>query len=77
MDIEKERKFIKNAVFKAVDFDETVRLDCEDDYEFEFYSMYDAIVRDLWVRTCRSFDSYDQFLEYCKDCRSTALYRYI
>lgn len=71
-----EKIFVKNAISKVVEIDKEMQSYCEDDAEFEFYSMYDAVVRDLWDRTSSSFDSYDQFLNYCCECKKEAEWLY-
>ena len=71
-----EKLFVKNAISKVVEIDKEMKSHCEDEAEFEFYSMYDAIVRDLWDRTSSSFDSYDQFLNYCYECKKEAEWLY-
>lgn len=71
-----EKMFVKNAISKAVEIDKEMRSHCKSDYEFEFYSMYDAIVRDLWECTNSSFDSYEEFLNYCYDCKKEAEWLY-
>lgn len=69
-----ELLMVKDAVSKAVEIDEKMKLRCKSDSEFEFYSMYDAIVKSLWERTNSSFASYEEFLNYCKDCKQEALW---
>ena len=71
-----EKMFVKNAISKVVEIDKEMQSHCEDEAEFEFYSMYDAVVRDLWDRTNSSFDSYDQFLNYCYECKKEAEWLY-
>lgn len=73
MNIIDEKLFVKNAIFKVVDLDADMETYCETYSEFEFYSMYDAVVRDLWERTNTSFDSYEEFLNYCYDYKKEAL----
>ena len=76
MTINDEKKFVKNAISKVVKIDKEMKSHCESEDEFEFYSMYDAVVRDLWDRTSSSFDSYDQFLNYCYECKKEAEWLY-
>ena len=71
-----EKLFVKNAISKVVEIDKEMQSHCEDEFEFDFYSMYDAVVRDLWDRTNSSFDSYDQFLNYCYECKKEAEWPY-
>ena len=61
---------------KIIEIDQEMQSHCEDEFEFDFYSMYDAVVRDLWDRTSSSFDSYDQFLNYCYECKKEAEWLY-
>ena len=71
-----EKEFVKNAISKVVEIDEELKSHCDNKDEFEFYSMYDAVVRDLWERTNSSFYSYEKFLNYCEDCKQKALWLY-
>lgn len=76
MNIVEEKLFVKNAIEKVVKLDVEMKDYCHSEGEFEFYSMYDAVVRDLWERTNTSFDSYDEFLNYCDECKQKALWLY-
>ena len=76
MTINDEKEFVKNAISKVVEIDKEMQSHCEDEDEFEFYSLYDAVVRDLWDRTSSSFDSYDKFLNYCYECKKEAEWLY-
>lgn len=71
-----EKMFVKNAISKAVEIDKEMKSHCECEYEFEFYSIYDAIVRDLWECTNSSFYSYEEFLNYCYECKKEAEWLY-
>lgn len=76
MTINDEKMFVKNAISKVVEIDKEMKTNCESEDEFEFYSIYNAVVRHLWDRTSSSFDSYDQFLNYCYDCKKEAEWLY-
>lgn len=71
-----EKMFVKNAISKVVEIDKEMQSHCKSEDEFEFYSMYDAIVRDLWERTNSSFYSYEEFLNYCEECKQEAEWLY-
>lgn len=67
MTVKQEKEFIDYKISAEAVSDFTLHNLCDTVEEFEFYSTYGATQKALWERCCSSFDSFDQFLNYCDD----------
>lgn len=67
MTMEQEKEFIEFKISAEALSDFTLYNLCDSFEEFDFYSTYGATKAALWDRCQGSFDSWEQFLNYCDD----------